>query len=120
MNVFKIPCTAHSPESARLATFEQHRRVAVSWVQDGLSDVLNSVQAKRARALENPRLYSDKLDEYDHTIRKLYELVDSEEQPAMAIIEALRLNGDGRLADTQRVCAVWVAGDRWIVFGASD
>lgn len=115
--LFKIPCVAESAEQARLATFEQHGRLLVSDVLDTLEGVLRLVTQRRLRALENPRLYSDKLDEYDRIERQLYELSDTDDDQAIKTIEALRLAGDSRLADKQRVCAVWVSGSRWIIFG---
>lgn len=119
IDVFKLPCHAHTAEEARLATVSQHARPRVSWIQDTIEDVLRSVEAKRVRAEENPALYADKLREYAEVERRIYDLVDSEESSVMALIEALALNDDSRLADRERVCAVWISGDRWIVFGAA-
>jgi hypothetical protein len=117
MEIFKITCRAETAEEARAATFDQHRRPKVSWVQDDLDAVRRSVDEKRARAAENPALYGDKLTEYDETLRRILELYESQDPPAMSVIEALHLNGDARLCDPTRVCAIWLNADRWIVFG---
>jgi hypothetical protein len=116
--LFKIPVRAESAEQARAVTFAQHQRSKVSWVQDDLDAVRRSVEDKQARAAENPVLYGDKLAEYDETLRRIHELYYSEDPPALSVIEALRLNGDARLTDRTRVCAMWLSGDNWIVFGA--
>jgi hypothetical protein len=119
MEVFKIPCKAQSAEGARLATLHAHGRPSVSQVTDRVEDILKQIDAKKTRALENPELYGEKISEYDAIESRIYELCDSDEPAAMILIEAMRLNGDSRLADNDRVCAVWVDSDRWIVFGGA-
>lgn len=116
--LWQIVTQANTAEEARSATYSVHARKNVSWVQDTFESVLRGVEAKRVRAEENPALYSDKLVEYDEIEHQLYALVDSEEPPTVRLIEALRIAQDARLADSNRACAVWVSGDRWIVFGA--
>jgi hypothetical protein len=118
IEVFKIPCKAETAEEARMVTFEQHGRDRVSWVRDDLDAVRRSVEDKRARAEENAGLYSDKLAEYDATLHRIYELQVSSDPTELTLIEALTLNEDVRLLDRSRVCALWLGGTRWIVFGA--
>lgn len=118
MQVFKVPCVAESAELARLVTLEQHGRPLVSWVKDELSELISLNSGRRVRAMENPRLYSDKITEYDAIERKLYDLIDSDQPYWARLIDALTLLGDARLADKQRVCAIWVSGTQWIIFGS--
>jgi hypothetical protein len=118
MELFKIPCKAETAEGARQATFAQHQRAKVSWVQDDLDSIRRSVEEKQARAAENPVLYADKLREYDGTLRRIQDLYYTDDHPALGVIEALALNGDARLVDRDRVCAIWRSGDEWIIFGA--
>lgn len=118
MELFKIPCRAETAEAARAATFDQHQRSKVSWVQDDLDTIRRSVEDKQARAEENPVLYADKLREYDEALRRIRDMYYTDDHPALGVIEALALNGDARLVDRDRVCAIWRSDDDWIVFGA--
>lgn len=117
MDLFKIPCRAETAEEARLATFEQHQRSKVSWVQDDLDSVRRAVEEKRARAVEHPVLYGDTLVKYDETLRRIHDLYSSSDPSELSVIEALCLNEDARLCDRSRVCAIWLGGDHWLVFG---
>lgn len=117
--VWQIVVQAHSAAEARTKTEHVHGRPRVVWVQDTLESVVRGVEAKRARAEENPALYHDLLVAYDEQERQLYALADSEEPAVMQLITALRIARDTRLEDPERVCAVWVSGDRWVVFAGA-
>lgn len=117
MTLFKIPCRAETAEQARLVTFEQHQRDKVSWIRDNLDTVRHALEDKQVRAAENPGLYGDKLAEYERALARIAELYESPDSPELCLIEALELNGDVRLADRSRVCALWTGGDNWIIFG---
>ena len=98
MSMWRVAVQAETAEQARAATAVQHGRPGVHWVRDTFDEVV--------RRLEERPAYS---------VAALWRLVD-EGAITQAIVEGLELLDDVRLHDQEKACAIWVDGDRWIVF----